>query len=312
MIEVQGNGCVVRVVADSINENLKGEPTRITTFHLQYQRFYHSELLTHKMLSRNSSSTRAIPILTMLKQVWNNPATPISWGANIPGMQAKAELTGLKLSLAKFLWASSAKFAGIHAWLMAKVGLHKQVGGRGLDPYQIINTVVTATELENLFWLRDHTDAQPEFRELAQTMIKARNMSKPVSLKVGEWHLPFVTSSRDWEGVMRYYDGEGKEVCLNDALKISAACCASISYRKVDATLEAAKRIWDKLVTSQPVHGSPTEHQATPMTKEYYDSWFIGRPLPGISHQDRNRTLWSANFKNWVQHRKLIPNEAKW
>lgn len=313
MIEVKGKGCVVKVVSHSINENLyKKEPKEIITFHLQYPRLIHQELLTHKMFSRNSSSSRAIPVSTMLKQIWSNPATPIYWGSNKSGMQAGKELSGIRLWLAKNLWNLSAKSATTFCYLLGKAGLHKQHANRPGDNYQIINTVLTATEYENWYWLRDHDDAQPEIKDLAQTMKLAASMSKPVSLKIGEWHLPFVKCTRLDDGVMHYFDGEGKEITLREALKISAACCASISYRKTDATLQAAERIWDKLVTSQPVHGSPTEHQATPMCSEHYGSWHCGRPLPGISHMDRNGKLWSANFQSWIQHRKLIPNEAKW
>jgi hypothetical protein len=34
--------------------------------------------------------------------------------------------------------------------------------------------------------------------------------------------------------------------------------------------------------------------------------------VPGITHQDREGQLWSGNLRGWIQHRKLIPNEAQW
>ena len=78
----------VKVIADSISESGK----RITTFQLKYPRFIHSEVMTHRVFSRNASSSRAIPVKKMIEQVRNNPAMPIHWGANQSGMQAKNEL----------------------------------------------------------------------------------------------------------------------------------------------------------------------------------------------------------------------------
>ena len=77
-----------KVICDSISPS----GVRLTTLELQYHRFVHSEMMTHRMLSRNASSSRAIPVEKMLKQVAENPAMPIHWGKNQAGMQAREEL----------------------------------------------------------------------------------------------------------------------------------------------------------------------------------------------------------------------------
>ena len=74
-----------KIVKDSISDAGK----RITTFQLKYPRFIHSELMTHRVFSRNASSSRAIPVAKVLSQVWNDPAMPVHWGKNQAGMQAR-------------------------------------------------------------------------------------------------------------------------------------------------------------------------------------------------------------------------------
>ena len=43
------------------------------TFELTYPRYIHSEFMTHRVFSRNASSSRAIPVKRMIEQVRNNP-----------------------------------------------------------------------------------------------------------------------------------------------------------------------------------------------------------------------------------------------
>ena len=75
----------VKVIADSISAHTK---QRITTLELEYPRFIHAELMTHRVFSRNSSSSRAIPIQTMINHIKATTAIPIHWGKNQSGMQA--------------------------------------------------------------------------------------------------------------------------------------------------------------------------------------------------------------------------------
>jgi hypothetical protein len=203
-----------RIVADSMNTS----GVRITTMELVYPRFIHAELMTHRVFSRNASSSRAIPVKKMLSDVWHNPAEPIHWGANQPGMQANGELEGLKLKLAKFLWRAAGKMACVPVKLMSMIGLHKQVANRILEPWQHIHVVVTSTEWDNFYALRCHSNAQPEMLELAGAMQRVQNLSSPRILISGEWHLPYVSHE------------DKKEMEIEDAIKVSAARCARVSY----------------------------------------------------------------------------------
>lgn len=155
-----------KIILDSINES--GD--RLTTFQLRYPRFIHSELMTHRVFSRNAMSSRAVPVAKMIAQVRENPAKPIHWGMNKPGMQATEEVP---VASAEHLWQKAANLAADVAEQMVKLNLHKQVANRILEPFQWMNTIVTATEWDNFFELRAHPDAQPEFQKLAVMMQNA-------------------------------------------------------------------------------------------------------------------------------------------
>ena len=269
----------------------------IVTFELQYPRFIHSELMTHRLFSRNAASSRAVPVTKMIEQVSNSPAVPCHWGKNQPGMQAKEELSGDELYDVKQYWDFAAEKAADYADLMNKKGAHKQIVNRILEPFQMMKTIVTATEFDNFFWLRKHEDAQPEIKRLAEVMWDALQSSEPVELAAGDWHTPYFGAG---------YWQEGCGTPLEDALAISSSCCAQVSYRKLDDSLEKAKDIFAKLIESKPCHASPTEHQATPMEVDFdYITW-----PDGVTHMDRNGNLWSGNFCGFVQHRQLIPDNV--
>lgn len=264
--------CEVKIIKDSLNPD---NGVRLTTMQLRYWRSIHGEFMTHRVFSRNASSSRAIPINTFLKQVWNDPAGPIHWGANNPGMQAKAELTGFKLWFAKQAWKWTGRMVCGMVWLTNKVAKpHKQTFNRLLEPWQYISVIVTATEWDNFFELRNHKDAQPEIRELAIAMLAAMENSTP---EYREVHLPYVTREEE----KMYINGEIDEATL---FKISAARCARVSYLTHDGSapsIDKDIRLHDQLVGSVPIHASPTEHQAV------------------IADDDR----FYKNFRGWKQYR---------
>jgi thymidylate synthase ThyX len=272
-----------KIIADSYSDN--GQ--RLTTFELEYPRFIHSEVNTHRMLSRNAASSRAIPIKTMLGLVWNNPASPIHWGRNRSGMQANEELTGFKLWVTKKLWNLSGKVACGFAYAMHLAGCHKQVVNRIVEPWSHIKVVVSATEWDNFFHLRNHSDAQPEIHELARQMWDLYKTNTPKQLEEGEWHLPYL----DGYNILPkdVLPSKPNDIYLEDAKKLSASLCAQVSYRKSDESIEKAIRIYDRLVTSEPIHASPFEHQATPA---------------------KSNIVISGNFRGWIQFRSTIPNNV--
>jgi len=271
---------------------------RLTTLELEYPRFIHGELMTHRVFSRNAASSRAIPIEKMIEQVTNNPAMPVHWGANKAGMQADEEIShvicGVEKGVerAKFEWDVAARSAVNSAIRLNKLGLHKQIVNRVLEPFQMMKTIVSATEFDNFFSLRCHKDAQPEIRVLANEMKSTMETSVDegniIPISPGFWHVPYVDRvyvPHEFGGVMEYYlAGTGTQLTFEEALKVSSSCCAQVSYRVLDDSLTKANNIYDKLVNSKPVHASPFEHQATP---DFY----------GVH---------KSNFKGWAQHRSII------
>ncbi|WP_432481718.1 FAD-dependent thymidylate synthase [Moraxella sp. ZY200743] len=293
------------IIADSISTHT-GQ--RITTFELEYHRYIHAELLTHRQFSRNAASSRAIPIDRMIEQVSDNPAVPLYWGLNQSGMQAKDEHA--HRDICEGAWYDARDSAMYHAYKLQVLGLHKQIVNRLLEPFQMMKTLVTATDFDNFFNLRCHKDAQPEIKELADKMYQAMQESEPEVLQAGEWHTPYIKHSRNIDGQLIYLVTDETElpstVDVETAIKISCSCAAQVSYRKNDTSIEKALAIYDKLVNSEPVHASPFEHCATPIDPSGENDEF-----EGITHwyNYRNKyTFYSGNFTNWVQYRQLIPN----
>lgn len=308
------NMITAKILADSIN--VLGD--RITTFELVYPRFIHAEFMTHRQLNRNASSSRAIPTARLIEQVRTEPVMPVHWGKNRKGMQATEEVEDT--GLVKAIWHDAAKKASDFAEVMNIEGVHKQVVNRILEPFTNIRVVVTATSWNNFFGLRIHEDAQPEINELASKMKISYDTSSPIELVEGDWHLPYITSPDNnlayayckLRRVTR--DEPSKAEIMQLLTKVSAARCARASYNNFEgkpSTIEEDLALFDKLVGSQPIHASPTEHQATPMSthrdvnKLDPHTWEAG-----VSHMDRSGQLYSGSLCGWIQFRKLIPNEC--
>lgn len=300
----------VKVIEDSVSE--AGD--RLTTLQLLYPRFIHAELLTHRVFSRNASSSRAIPVKKMIEMIRNEPAMPIHWGKNQPGMQAAEELDDFHKKEVQGAWLLAAQNAATVAEQMMDLGLHKQVANRILEPFQHISVVLTATEFDNWRELRRHTDAQPEIQHLATEIDIRMNASTPKLLAYGDWHLPYITV----EDISALYEaGYGDEETLDALKKISAARCCRVSYLKHDGTksdLNEDLALCYRLAAARPIHASPFEHQATPMPDVEPRIYFNGGGdvevksfVPeGVSHIDMDGYAWSGNFKGWIQNRKLI------
>lgn len=245
----------VKMIADSIGHHNR----RITTYQLKYPRYIHSELMTHRVFSRNASSSRAIPVKKLSELALAEMVEPIQWGKNQAGMQAKnEELVGDDLDKAKEIWRNMAKFCADGAQQLAELGLHKQWANRPLEWFSNINVVLTTTERSNWDELRYHPDAQPEIYHLAKIMREVTMESTPKVLKEGDWHVPYVSESE-----IKRLNDDGS--AWYDIAKISAARCCRVSYLKHDGTEPSIKEdleLFERLAGSKPAHMSPLEHCA--------------------------------------------------
>jgi hypothetical protein len=316
------------VSAEIVASSISREGARIDTFVLEFPRIILSEFNTHRVFSRNTSSSRAIPVEFTNTLVIDNPAMPVMFGANQPGMQHSGEhnepvfvptryanlvMNGIDPDEARKAatmppeeaWAEFAAAAVNQSRQFSKAGYHKQVCNRLTEFVQHVRVIVTSTSYDNWFALRHHEDADPTIHALANCMLAAYKDATPRKLLPGEWHTPFYSDGY-WSEVDNWVDSNG--YTLEEALTISASVCAQSSYRKADGTLEKARDIYGKLILSAPVHASPVEHQATPIDYEV-----IGDDVDwpeGITHMDRTGCYWSGNFKDWIQHRQLIANHV--
>lgn len=282
------------IKAEIIKDSIGPSKIRLTTYVLTYPRFIHSEFLTHRMFSRNASSSRAIPVKKQIEMVMDNPAIPLAFTKNKKGMQGGDALSGEAERLAKEVWMHACFHACDKARLLANLDVHKQYANRLLEPFSHITVVCTATDYANFFALRYHPMAQPEIAELAKQMWEAYSSNKPELLKEGEWHLPFIDAQDSVDTGLWMLDnlqGKAPEEGPNLLVKRSVAKCARVSYLNHDgtrSTVEQDLELYHRLVGSAPIHASPAEHQAIALSD------------PNIS---------SGNFRGWSQYRKMLSNE---
>lgn len=261
------------IVADSISSN----KARITTFLLTYPRFAHAEVMTHRMFSRNASSSRAIPVKRQIQMIIDNPAIPMAFTKNQKGMQGGEALSGDDHDKAVAAWLKGRDEAVKAAQNLADLEVHKQYANRLLEPFAHITVVLTATDFDNFFALRIHPAALPEMQELATKMYEARMASVPVLKNNFDWHLPFT--------------GEEGVESIAARLMMSVARCARVSYLNHEGkkpTWKEDEELYKRLVCAHPMHASPAEHQA-------------------MALDDPNER--SGNFKGWRQYRKQLVDE---
>lgn len=278
----------VKILADSLSPAGK----RLTTWQLTYPRFVHAELMTHRVFARNSASSRAIPVAKLMEQVRNDPAMPVWWGKNQPGMQAKEELSPYEREGVEREWLFARDRAVESVESMAMLGLHKQIANRLLEPWMFITVICSATEWDGWYRLRapgegpmdPNFPAQPEIQQLAVMMRDEYRTSVPHEMEAGAWHIPLVPEE-DWIDLQQLYCNVGD--CFSAMKKVSVARCARVSYLTHDGRWDYSEDIalHDRLAASG--HWSPFEH--------------VARAMPDKT--------WSGPFCGWRQYREdMDPN----
>lgn len=260
---------------------------KLVTFELFFPRWILAEQNTHRIFSRNTGSSRAIPLVRMLRSLWNTPAVPFFWGANKAGMQSSEDLPFWKAKLCQLAWSVHRLATFGTVYFLNKMGLHKQWANRLLEPHTYIRQVVTSSDWDNYLNLRLHDDAQPEIIALAYLMKKAldncvfRSVSNTHKGNALHWHLPYVTFEEKTQN-----QGEPQYLAM-----LSAARCARTSYLTQEGMEpNPAKELltFNKLVKSVPIHASPLEHQAYAM---------------------KSKNGQSRNFKGFKQYRETYELE---
>lgn len=291
------------IIADSVSEH----DCRITTFVLTFPRIILSEFNTHRMLSRNSASSRAIPFAKMLDMVKKNPFIPIKWMKDHKGMQGTEYFEDQEtINYCIEEWLRARDYAidqaeALNIWdyddphlyggtggTVKVSGVTKQICNRLLEPFMWHTAIVTATEWENFFALRAHPDAEIHIADLAHKMLIAYNESTPQLIAPNEWHMPF-TKDIDIERLIFELEPKNSQEVFDLYKKIAVARCARVSYLNFEGKddYKADIALHDRLADSG--HWSPFEHVA----------------------QAHNGSEWSGNFRGWQQYRKQFSNENK-
>jgi len=273
-----------KIVADSVGPN----GVRLTTFVLTYPRFIHAEFMTHRVFSRNASSSRAIPVKKQIQMINDNPAIPLAFTKNKAGMQGGEALVDDAHEKAVQAWLLGRDEAVKVADLLADLEVHKQYANRVLEPWAHITVVCTATDWDNFFALRCHEMAQPEIHALADLMYGEYHTNTPKEIKEGEWHLPFVGDLElECEKI------EPRNGFYGVPIKKSVARCARVSYLNHEGhmpTLQQDLELYERLLGSEPIHASPAEHQAQALSADK-GSYHLG------------------NLRGWLQFRKTLEGE---
>lgn len=261
------------IIKDSISE----EGKRLTTYLITFPRFILAEHNTHRVFSRNLSSSRAIPTNKLLQNLIDDPVLPI-FCRNRKGMSSDEILSGEDLAKAQKISLEIRDFAIEKVKELTDpngLNIHKQVANRYLEPWMWATAITSATEWDNFFALRCHPDAQPEFQVIAEMMLSKYLTSTPTLVKQGQWHIPFERE-------------EDEEYPIETRIRAAIGRIARVSYLTYDGNRDISKdlELFDRLCTNYPLHASPSEH--------------VARPSMGESN---------SNFKGWLQYRKLLPNE---
>lgn len=242
------------ITAKVILDSISSHGIRLPSVQCRYPKVIHGEVMTHRVFSRNASSSRAIPVERLIQDVIDDPYVPAHWGRNQRGMQAYEELQGAERQAAIDEWMFALEDAVKRARNLASIGAAKQIVNRIIEPYCHINTLITSTEWANFFALRCHPMAQPEMRMLAEAIRDALAASTPKLLGQGGWHLPYFDVSREVDMLptrSEWDDTPWDEWFTGLAQKVSVARCARLSYmthdgRRPDVLEDLA--LYDRLV----------------------------------------------------------------
>jgi thymidylate synthase ThyX len=252
--------------AEILLDSISKHSCRLTTFRCTYPRFVHTHILTHRVFSRCTASSRAIPTAKLIEQAVSDPVMPLVWGSNQRGMQAGEPLAELQTHRSSQTWLEARDAAVRAAKQLQVLGSHKQLVNRVLEPYLWVTCIISSTEWDNFFKLRCHSAAQPEIRHIAELMRSALAGSQPEQRSL---HMPMVSPEDMMSGA----------VALHDWMMVSAGRCARVSYLGRPSTperdLELARRL------HRDGHYSPFEHVA------YAD----------------DPSLITCNYRGWLQLR---------
>jgi len=296
------------IIADSLNKH----GNRLTTFMVTFPRMILAEFNTHRMLSRNSASSRAIPFEKMLKRVEESPFIPIEWMKDHSGMQGNQYFNESYQDYHRLeeLWLEARDEAVTKAKGLSSHGLTKQIVNRLLEPFMWHTVICTASEWENFFALRVHEAAEIHMQKIASMMLDVYNASEPKQLKAGEWHIPFGDKMDEvrLSPFQTHVIGEQTESLPSiEMLKVMVATarCARLSYLNYEGKDDYEADIKLHNMLCKMGHWSPFEHCA----KAMHDLDLMNQY--SVHHNNEVGDGWCGNFRGFIQYRKTFENENR-
>lgn len=306
--ELTNDGYQARIECDSISPRCH----RLTTFVVRFPRSILAEVNTHRMLSRNSASSRAIPTKVLLERARTEPYIPATFTKNGKGMSSNAPAADQDACREAWLRMRGTVCDGVE--LALGLGIHKQDLNRALEPWLWHECILTGTDWSNFFFQRVHPDAHPAFQTIAEMMARLYLGNDPDRVKSYGWHLPFVTDEEK-------ADPDLTKICpLPPALpappltQIATARCARVSYgRHGAADIENDLR-WFKehvltpIETGAPLHASPMEHVAEALVIDCYRGNVRGwLQLRKHFHQENRTSFTSYDLEKYQAGKEAAP-----
>jgi hypothetical protein len=286
-------GYEAKVLADSVTPS----GVRLLTVQATFPRFILAEINTHRVFSRNSASSRAIPPEKLIEKVKIDPFIPETFNARVKGMGVGEVLDLANSNTARRIWLEGRDAAVQNAEKLMSYNIDKSRINRLLEPFMWHTAIITATEWDNFFALRsppgDVVDpnfpAQLEFQRVAIEMRKVMRASIPVKMTATDWHMPLV-GQEEFDAWARVHLHLSQAEWMNYWAMISAGRCARVSFdthenfEPLEDSFERARGLL------QNGHMSPFEHQARPVVPED-EHWM------------------DSNLRGWTQFRKTIGYE---
>jgi hypothetical protein len=183
------------------------------------------------------------------------------------------------------------------------------------------NINIVIADYDNILdWFRiNKGQAEIHMMALAECIWDSVNESKPIQLKAGEWHIPFVDKFEAYSTKK-----DGSDFDIND-IKISVAMAARTSYTVVGEEKEVNYKnligLHDRLLTQDPPHSSPFEHCARAMSNKEYNRFIKGNvvidgdiydyedsSINASCDIDKSSQGWCYNLKGFIPYRYMVDN----
>lgn len=327
---VQQGGFLARMIADSVSPG----GARLSTFELTFPRMVLSEFNTHRLLSRNSASSRAIPVTKQIQKLITDPFIPAPGTVlyNQPGMQGKIPLSDEDYQEFVKVWKSGRSRAILTSLeLILGVREVSKSLGRGYSAFTDVFEGAAAEDYKQgvIEALDEYTRFVKQAREAGEEQTRYLDIHKQTANRVVEpymWHV-VIASATEWDNFWYLRDHEEADPQIHTI----ASLAHKLYEESVPEQLElgewhlpfvrseekhlAAQDIekWKGISTGRAARVSYETHDGrrNPEADVRLYERLISDP-PHLSPPEHVGTPladpdeWSGNFKGFFQHRKEI------